>query len=148
MTITGFNIPSQTCAEDLEYRLTLSILPLRCYLDGRYIQFLKVFASQFGNLHPPTTTTQVVATGEDLPTGLPPALTDSLDNKFDEKDMTLSPPPSIYFQSWRVNVIDLKIDYTPDQVIFAFFNSSHSPSWISKLCNWAIILRLSSVVFL
>jgi hypothetical protein len=34
LNVTGFHIPSQKTADDLEYRLVLSILPLRCYLDG------------------------------------------------------------------------------------------------------------------
>lgn len=112
MSITGFNIPSQTCVEDLEYRLAMSILPLRCYLDGRYVQFLKIFSSQFSN-HQPDESSQVLApqTGDQADISVQ---TTCDEGKIDNK--TPDSPPSLYFQSWQVNVIDLKIDYTPDQV--------------------------------
>lgn len=153
LAITGFKIPSQKpTTDDLEYRLLLSILPLRCYLDGtghallvppllgspvsgKFIEFVKAFSLSYSHHSPaPHTSTAAKPPVDDQGLAvrttnvstvhgavLAPSHTEATDETMSPVQAALAvppPPPStaLYFQSWQVNMIDIKIDYSPDQV--------------------------------
>jgi hypothetical protein len=152
LAITGFKIPSQKpTADDLEYRLLLSILPLRCYLDGtghallvppllgspvsgKFIEFVKAFSLSYSHHSPaphPSTAAKPPVDDQGLAVRttnltvhgavLAPSHTEATDETMSPVQAALAvppPPPStaLYFQSWQVNMIDIKIDYSPDQV--------------------------------
>lgn len=107
----------QRCAQKeqgLEYRLEVTILPLRCYLDGAYVNFLRGFGGYLAEQHT-------------LRLAREAALCERLDHQQeggvggDEGCSNSSShssgamtSPLTYFQTWKVHPVELKINYAPN----------------------------------
>lgn len=134
--------------------------------QGRYIDFVKSFALDFNSLHTnslsahtslsqgaadlsvksiPLTNGQgaVILAPSIHPEEDTPETSMSVPTMDASDDPVVMPPSqplgpaSIYFQSWQVNMIDIKIDYSPDQVTYPspLFTLMFLYSWISRLCS-------------
>mmetsp|Transcript_23429 Transcript_23429/g.34384 ORF Transcript_23429/g.34384 Transcript_23429/m.34384 type:complete len:2514 (+) Transcript_23429:183-7724(+) len=142
---------------DIEYRMVVSVLPLRCYLDGMYVDFLKSFVLALVPSQPNNPSHKNSAYGSPQRSSTDAAKKNVVANVLggqsrgkgslvapshnqseathvvedDDEDLVLcrdsdlscgagpQPPTArngIYFQSWKVNVIELKIDYSPKQL--------------------------------
>lgn len=97
---------------------------------GKFIEFIKSFALAFSPPQIGSQESQLLLNdnSKSLSAGKEtnPIGSNIEENKLGDSDI---PPhshdshtPPVYFQSWQVNIIELKIDYTPNQVLLLLIN--------------------------
>jgi hypothetical protein len=113
ITVASYSCPSvQVAAYDVKsnkardamnslHRMSISLLPLRCYLDAHFIDLLRSIVGDIGSEAegpvPKSSRTTTIASPVDVAVA---------------KDATL-PTPSLFFQHWYMAPISMKIDYEP-----------------------------------
>jgi hypothetical protein len=132
---------------------------------GKFVEFVKGFALDYSRLcpaPPPSHDTMPPVDNQGLAvkathlstvhgTVLAPSHTEDPDEIESPVEAALvapplPSPPSVYFQSWQVNTIDIKIDYSPDQVRlppppYSLSLALAALRWISSRCRWATTHR-------
>jgi hypothetical protein len=112
ITIASYSCPSAQSTDkvaeidlvDSLHRMSISLLPLRCYLDAHFIDLVRSIVDNMGSEseeHSPSSTTTANA---------PPADAALAENA---SSSSSSSAPSIFFQHWYMAPISMKIDYEP-----------------------------------
>jgi hypothetical protein len=93
----------------IEHRMFVAIIPLRVYLDGNFISFVK-------DLVPAPTPTVGIDCNSNSTATTSPSVTGQPPNSNESGDVQ---PNAFYLQYVQLSSIDIKIDYLPSAVNFA-----------------------------
>lgn len=106
---------------DSLHRMSISLLPLRCYLDAHFIDMVRnIVATMASDATEPST-----AELKSSPNNNPPKKIGStnVDSEHGDNTASTSPPSTIFFQHWYMAPISMKIDYEPRAFDIAKFKN-------------------------